>query len=105
MAGHQEDQDRRKVARWLSASVAGIFFVAVIIGGGPGGLVQINVQKWAEQRGYDLFLVRWWDAAVSGISAIMASPWFWWLFGFFSGTTAVLWLLRRFPDLDAALLV
>lgn len=103
--------DQRRVARWLSTTTLGILFGIIVLGGALGGLVQVNVQKWAEKNGYDNLLVRGLDLAVSwlepaarALQSVLSSYPFWWLFGFLAGTTSLLWLLRAVPDLDGALI-
>jgi hypothetical protein len=78
---------RKHIVRLLTTAIAAVLGSGVIL-----GLVQANVQKWAEANGYDQYLVRWWEPVVSDLASIAEMEWFSYLAWFFIGGAVVLWV-------------
>jgi hypothetical protein len=58
-----DPSDHRKLTRRIS-TLAFAILGAFAMGGVFEGLIQANVQKFAERHGLDTFLIRWWDPIV-----------------------------------------
>ena len=71
-----------------------------IVGGIIEGLLQANVQEFAKQHQLDTFLVNYWGPTMAALEAVLASRLFWGAFGFFAGTTLIVWLIRLSPTME-----
>jgi hypothetical protein len=79
----------RAAATWLF----GVFVTALAL-----PLISANVRELARQRGWDTFLVRWWDALPEQWrdelrwERLQGLWWLWYIFGLSGGVALALWL-------------
>lgn len=87
--------------RWLSTTLG------ILLGSGfLSPLIQANWQKWAEQTGNDLLLVKYMGPAMLWLAEITQSGWFIFAVGFFVGGAIFLWadyFLRHRVPVNAAI--
>jgi hypothetical protein len=80
----------RAVATWIFG-----FILAAIV----TAFISANVRELARQRGWDTFLVRWWDALPPQLrdalrwERLRGLWWLWAIFGLSGGVTLALWLI------------
>jgi hypothetical protein len=98
-------RDIRATIRLVMTTAA----ITVFVGGVCEGLVQSNVQKWAEANGYDQYLVRYAGPTMDRLAEITQSEWFFGATWFFIGGALLLWvdyaLRQRTRKMAIALLV
>ena len=66
--------------------------ITIFVGGVGEGLVQSNVQKWAEANGYDQYLVRYAGPVMDRFAEITQSSWFFAATWFLIGGALLLWV-------------
>lgn len=83
----------RKAVRWTVTT----FLVLSLI-----PVVNLNVERLAEAKGWDRFLSDHWGAIMSNAAQLATQPWFVVLLGFLAGGTAFMWgdyILRHYRSI------
>jgi hypothetical protein len=57
-----------------------------------------NVQKLAEAKHWDAFLIQYWDPFTSWLAALTGALWFWFLFGLSLGIALGMWASKFFAE-------
>jgi hypothetical protein len=60
--------------------------------------IDANVKYVAQEKHWDRFLTQFWEPMTSWLTALKASPWFWFLFGLMLGVALVMCANKLFPD-------
>jgi hypothetical protein len=74
-----------RIVRWIATLI-------VVVGGVLTGLLQSNVQRLAEDQGWDKLLLKWWPT----MQMWVATAWFWPVVYFAAGVASAFWLLKLF---------
>jgi hypothetical protein len=83
----------RKVILWITS--------LVVVAGILEGLLQKNIQKLAEQKGWDKMLANSWHPSLNKALEIVTSPYRSYVFWFCLGIAIALWATRLFPSRPA----
>lgn len=79
-----------KIVRWVAT--------IVVVAGILEGLLQTNVQKLAEQEGWDKVLADHWHPIMDRFGDFLSHQWTWNFVWFCAGVAAALWGIRLFPE-------
>jgi hypothetical protein len=63
--------------------------------------IDANVKYVAQEKHWDRFLTQFWEPVTSWLTALKASPWFWFLFGLILGVALGMWASRFFWKAEA----
>ena len=89
-------QRSRKILRW---AITAVFVITLL------PVINLNVERLAEQRGWDQILSQRWDAVISIMASIATNPWFLVVLGTAFGGTLFIWIdyfLRRHGTIEHA---
>ena len=78
----------RVILRWATTALFAVFALPIIV---------LNVERLAEQRGWDQFLAAWWGPVMLDLASWATQSWVWMLAGFFAGAALTFWVSERLP--------
>jgi hypothetical protein len=85
-----------KTFKWILGLA--LAFLAFCLTSVFSALIQSNVEKLAENQGWNRLAIQSWAPVILWLAVLTGARWFWFLFGLSFGVALGMWASRLFPD-------